>query len=259
MFAVLFTLFVASASTAPPYFQAAVNQHNKYRALHGSPALSWDPSLASLAQTYATQLAQNGTFQHGMLVDGHGNRVGQNLEAFTGSSSSNYAVQATQLWYAEISRYNWSRPGFSKSTGHFTQVVWKETALVGIGQATKNGRTVVVANYFLPGNVDGEFPANVLPLNSPSAYPYHDPTAPPTQVPTHAPTRFPTRAPTHVPTRLPTGSTASPSNMSETQVKVVHRGDELGTILGSCLLAVGVFLGVGAYMLYRRHRRARIL
>jgi hypothetical protein len=73
--------------------------------------------------------------------------------------------KATQSWYDEIKYYDFNRPGFSGSTGHFTQVVWKGSKQLGVGIGFgNNGRTaVVVANYYPPGNYLGQFPQNVSP------------------------------------------------------------------------------------------------
>lgn len=49
----------------------------------------------------------------------------------------------------------------SPSSGHFTQVVWKSSARLGMGIARKNGYIVVVANYDPPGNFKGVFGSNV--------------------------------------------------------------------------------------------------
>jgi hypothetical protein len=74
----------------------------------------------------------------------------------------------TISWYDEISSYNYSSPGFSSSTGHFTQVIWSGSTQLGIGIAFSNNNktATVVANYYPPGNVIGSFSANVLPLCS---------------------------------------------------------------------------------------------
>ncbi|CAF3710038.1 unnamed protein product [Rotaria sp. Silwood1] len=74
----------------------------------------------------------------------------------------------TKSWYSEISSYNFGSPGFSSSTGHFTQVIWKGSKQLGIGIAfTSDNRTAyVVANYYPPGNVIRSFSSNVLPLCS---------------------------------------------------------------------------------------------
>ncbi|KAG0318144.1 Golgi-associated plant pathoproteinsis- protein 1, partial [Podila horticola] len=34
---------------------------------------------------------------------------------------------AITAWYNEEKQYNYNNPGFSGATGHFTQVVWKDT------------------------------------------------------------------------------------------------------------------------------------
>lgn len=50
-------------------------------------------------------------------------------------------------------------------TGHFTQVVWKDSKELGVGcTKAKNGKIYVVANYYPPGNYIGCYVENVLPL-----------------------------------------------------------------------------------------------
>ena len=47
-------------------------------------------------------------------------------------------------------------------TGHFTQVVWKESIILGVGEATSaSGKRYVVARYKPRGNMMGNFEANV--------------------------------------------------------------------------------------------------
>jgi hypothetical protein len=72
---------------------------------------------------------------------------------------------ATVAWYNEVKNYNFSAPGFSSETGHFTQVVWKATQIFGAGFALgDNGHSVyVVAQYSPSGNYKGKYEANVLP------------------------------------------------------------------------------------------------
>lgn len=73
--------------------------------------------------------------------------------------------EAVEAWYSEIKDYKFSNPSFSNTTGHFTQVIWKHSKELGVGMAIKNGRAFVVANYDPPGNFQGKFSENVLPLN----------------------------------------------------------------------------------------------
>merc|ERR1712008_189073 len=52
---------------------------------------------------------------------------GENLWAGYGNAFSGAA--AVKSWYDELTKpgYDFSKPGFSHGTGHFTQVVWKST------------------------------------------------------------------------------------------------------------------------------------
>lgn len=50
------------------------------------------------------------------------------------------------------------------ATGHFTQLVWKNTQRVGAGIAYTSDRkkVYVVAQYSPPGNYQGQYQQNVL-------------------------------------------------------------------------------------------------
>ena len=69
----------------------------------------------------------------------------------------------TQSWFDEIKDYDFTNPGFSMKTGHFTQVVWKNSKQLGVGIAFANNgnKAVVVANYSPPGNYMGQFPQQI--------------------------------------------------------------------------------------------------
>ncbi|GFR71362.1 pathogenesis-related protein 1 [Elysia marginata] len=73
------------------------------------------------------------------------------------------------MWYDEIKDYNFDSPGFSGSTGHFTQVVWKESTQLGMGKARTPDGTYVfaVGVYRTRGNMQGQFAENVPRLLRP--------------------------------------------------------------------------------------------
>lgn len=135
-----------------------LNAHNQYRAKHGAPPLKWSNECNAHAKKWASYLAKNKKFEHS-----HAKGLGENLACFvrSGEVTGNEAVD---MWYDEIKDYNFSRATFASGTGHFTQVVWRETTELGIAVAKgKNNYTVVVANYKPAGNMMGKFKENVLP------------------------------------------------------------------------------------------------
>lgn len=85
-----------------------------------------------------------------------GGPTGENLAA--GYANASAAVDA---WGLERESYNWTKPGFSETTGHFTQLVWSNTTSVGCGRKACDGTDntpgfYVVCEYYPPGNVVGD-------------------------------------------------------------------------------------------------------
>ena len=68
------------------------------------------------------------------------------------------------MWYDELKKFSFRSGGFSMKTGHFTQVVWRGTRRVGCGKSQCNGLDVWICQYDPPGNVEGQYRENVLPL-----------------------------------------------------------------------------------------------
>jgi len=135
--------------------QQALDLHNAKRQAVGVPPLQWSADLAAVAQQWANHLAANGCGLQHTFND----KYGENL--FGGSGTTYTALDAAQDWYGEISKFkygvltntNWA------PTGHYTQMVWRNTTRLGMGQATcGNGATVIVAEYDPPGNFIGQKP-----------------------------------------------------------------------------------------------------
>jgi uncharacterized protein YkwD len=151
---------VPAAATRPKgVAQVLVAEHNRYRAKHCAPPLAWSPELAAVAQKWADALKAKG------CMFGHSNnsKYGENLAAGTTGAMPAEAVVA--MWYDEVAKYSFKRPGFSMETGHFTQLVWTDTRSLGCGMAQCNGMDVWVCNYDPPGNWDGQYPEHVLPTS----------------------------------------------------------------------------------------------
>jgi len=144
------------------FIRDVITAHNQYRAKHNAPPLKWSSKAATAAQRWAEQLAKQNKLQHG---DHEG--MGQNLAYMSGKPMT--GQEATNMWYNEIKKYDFSDPKFTPGSGHFTQVVWAGSTEIGVGRVTSGGQTFVVANYFPPGNVRGHFEVNVQALqNGPS-------------------------------------------------------------------------------------------
>ncbi|KAK6534306.1 hypothetical protein TWF281_005634 [Arthrobotrys megalospora] len=121
--------------------QKCLDAHNKFRAAHGAPALSWNQEMAD----FARDKTQDCTMHHS------GGPYGENL-AF-GYSDVTAAITA---WYDEKNQYNAANPGFQMATGHFTQLIWKATSEIGCYNRQCGGSQYLMCEYKTPGNVVGD-------------------------------------------------------------------------------------------------------
>ena len=145
-------LLSLSALPASADDQEFLNAHNALRSQHCVPAMTWSAEIAASAQQWANSCSFSHQSQSG---------YGENL--VWGTAGAYSAQIAVNNWYAEIGAYNFAVPGFGKSTGHFTQIVWKSSTQLGCAKATCGGQDYWVCRYSPPGNVTGQFPQNVLP------------------------------------------------------------------------------------------------
>nr|XP_015222030.1 PREDICTED: uncharacterized protein LOC102697771 [Lepisosteus oculatus] len=139
----------------------ALEAHNARRRLHAAPPLRLDPALCRQAQEWADRLLSLRVLQHSDT--GLGENIWHKWSSNRAEASGEEAVES---WYGEIKDYDFSRPGFSTNTGHFTQVVWRDSQELGIAKATDGkGMAFVVARYQPAGNITnaGYFEKNVLP------------------------------------------------------------------------------------------------
>jgi hypothetical protein len=143
--------------TSPSTFESSVlDITNHYRSLHSASPVHWNSSLATRGASWAKQCH----WRHS------GGPTGENLAL--GYANISAAIYA---WYHEATLYSYSDPGFSEATGHFTQLVWRNTTTVGCGVVDCTGKNglegyYLVCEYWPPGNVvtadNSQFKANVL-------------------------------------------------------------------------------------------------
>merc|ERR1712151_376191 len=140
----------------PDGMQQVLNEHNIYRCMHGVQTLTWDETVASSAQNWA-DTGTCGKCQHDP-----DNKYGENIECWSPPGvPSSQLYEGVDDWYSEIKDTDNGRiDHFTMETGHYTQVVWKNTASLGCGYCGGS----MVCRYDPPGNYAGQFTANV---NSP--------------------------------------------------------------------------------------------
>ena len=138
---------------------------NNYRSLNQAPPLVWDTNILISSNLWSQHLLINNIFQHS------GNPLyGENLAYFQGYGTDTMELlkKSVDSWYNEISYYDFTKPGFSSATGHFTCLVWAASTNFAISITIDiNSNTAdIVFNTSPPGNVEGQYQANVLPLTS---------------------------------------------------------------------------------------------
>ena len=145
-----------------------LNEHNYLRSLHGVPPLTLNTRLNDIAQKYAKIIAQKKVMEHSKPKDREldGQYVGENLYMKMSSAKLEYICgDMSKSWYSEIKDYNFETGQSTGVTGHFTQLVWKDSREVGFGVAFNEGYFFTVANYFPGGNFNmaTTFKEQILP------------------------------------------------------------------------------------------------
>jgi len=131
--------------------------HNRERAAVGVPDLAWSDQLAAGAKTWAEHLATTGQFAHDPNIV----NVGENIAGFNPSKGISAPGEGLSLWVTEKNNYHGGPASLvAPVTGHYTQMVWKNTKEVGCGTASGGGHpySILVCRYSPPGNYRGQAP-----------------------------------------------------------------------------------------------------
>lgn len=129
---------------------AVLNSTNFYRGEHNASDVTWNKTLAAYADDYLED-NDDCDFEHS------GGAYGENLAM--GYPNVTASVEG---WGNERKDYNFKKGKFSEDTGHFTQLVWKDTTDVGCGRRLCGERGwFLVCEYWPRGNVVGSFTEEV--------------------------------------------------------------------------------------------------
>lgn len=144
----------AAAGLEQPDAEAVLGLHNKLRGSLGLAPLRWSAPLAVQAQRWAEHLATLGRMEH--------SGPGENLAM--GTAGAYAPAQLAGLWGQERAMFvNGSFPEVSRTgnwadVGHYSQMVWRRTTMLGCGFARGRGQDFLVCRYGPAGNVSGERP-----------------------------------------------------------------------------------------------------
>ncbi|XP_043220693.1 protein PRY1-like [Amphibalanus amphitrite] len=151
----------SSSSDEEDFAEECLKAHNEYRKKHGVPSLKLNKKMCKYSQQWADTIAEKDKMEHRQ-----DKKYGENIFCVW-SDDPKFKVngrEAVESWYSEIKDHKFDvepKAGVMKS-GHFSQVVWKESKELGVGKArSKSGKIMVVANYDPAGNFIGDFTKNV--------------------------------------------------------------------------------------------------
>ena len=142
------------------YIKLILKMHNDLREKHNSPPLLNNEELNTIASEYAESLVNNnGKYIYSPKIY-KGQLVGENIvisESKRPEEIFNSLIKGQKI-------YDYDENKFSKITGNFSQIIWKETTDIGIGfwHDKNNKKYYSVILYYPIGNCLGEFKENVI-------------------------------------------------------------------------------------------------
>ena len=143
-----------------PFAKEVLETHNKARAEYGAPPLKWDEGLvggAVGAAAFAQQLARAGKMVHAPR-EGRG-KVRENISQGLPWWSTR---QLMENWTKEKAKFKPGRFPYVSNTGnwyevgHWAQMIWINTVLIGCARAVGTAASWLVCRYSPGGNRDGE-------------------------------------------------------------------------------------------------------
>ena len=149
------------SSLAQWQIDSVVAKHNEYRAEHGACPLIYDNDIAaySVGSSGFKRTCSQRSLSHNNPPQYSKGRLGENLASVGGNADLHNWDPANGVisWYcSEEGCWNYNTASESGTTGHMTQVVWKNTTKVGCGLCHVEGggflNVYLICNYERPGN-----------------------------------------------------------------------------------------------------------
>jgi len=176
--------------------------HNADRAPYGSPALTWDTSIAATAQSWANGCSHTHST----------NSFGENI-----AYGTNPRTYANSGWRSEQALWTCSTTSLGACNGicgHWTQIVWKNSTRLGCGQAFCNTNSpfngfptwyFLVCNFSPAGNIGNRPAVSSCPTSpvAPAPVPVAMPVTQPVSMPVAQPVAMPVAQPVAQPVAMP--------------------------------------------------------
>lgn len=129
-----------------------LNKHNFYRKATGAKPLQWSEQLEKDAVLEANKLAIN-PYNYAPTLS-YGENIFRSPNLPTPEEIINFWMREQRYYHGE----EISEEGLM-TYGHYTQIVWKQTSLLGCAMSvTKGGTYVIICLYSPKGNIAGQKP-----------------------------------------------------------------------------------------------------
>lgn len=153
---------VARGDLRPIELQAdMLSAHNIARNQVGLGPMVWSPALAADAKQYAGKMSRSGLFAHSGQVPG-ARPQGENL--WMGTRNAYSFSEMAESWVDERHMYDGGSidqamsDGSFGDIGHYTQIIWRDTQMVGCAVVSNSADDYLVCRYLPAGNVMGSSP-----------------------------------------------------------------------------------------------------
>ena len=137
---------------------AALHYHNIYRKKHNIKSLKLSSKLNEKAHKILESLQNKKNLDYIFDDDNEGENLYISNKVFD-------IKKVCDSWYDENKNYDFDSDEYQEGTGHFTQMIWKDTEEVGFAHLkSKDDKHYFLALYSPPGNELFKFKENVTKI-----------------------------------------------------------------------------------------------
>ena len=154
LFLILFPISLFSQDIQPLEMKGMIEAHNECRASLNLPPLIWSKKLAKKSLKWAKKLKRENQCLYNHSPKENRKNIGENISWNQGCSMK--PRQVAEYWISEQEYFNFDTricKEKADSCGHFTQIIWRDTKMVGCAMVRCGEEQVWVCQYEPAGNV----------------------------------------------------------------------------------------------------------